>query len=510
MRKNIVIGLDGANWNLIEPWIKKGELPNLKCLRENGCWGVSISQLPAVTCPNWKCYSTGKNPAKLGVFWWERVDREKKKLVGYDSRSFKSLEIFDYISKERLKVGVVNMPTTYPPKRLNGFMIAGPPDSAYNGYTFPKSLEQDLKRKYNYRVYPKVHISSREDIEKYFDEILSIIDLRFKVARDLLKDVDFLHMSIFYINVLHHFFYNEEPVRQAWKLIDRNIGEFLQGNHNIILMSDHGTDEVDTSFYINSWLEKEGYLKVNRSYLRNLYKIGINKQNLVKLTNRLGLTSLIKRIFSEKIKRSIPSQDGTMSGTRILESQIDWDKTKVLAAGQGTIYLLVSERSNEYEKLRNELIEKLRKLTSKNRRKVARNVYRKEEIYSGKYLDIAPDIVYEEGKHVYTSSGLGKESYFDTSNKWKAENNREGIFLAYGHDIKKGKKLDDIKIVDIAPTILHIMGVPIPKDMDGRVLKEIFEDDSELAIREVTYQEIDDEKERITRKIKELKMLKNI
>ena len=511
MGKTIVIGLDGANWGLIEPWINEGELPNLKYLQENGSWGDSISQFPTVTCPNWKCYSTGKNPAKLGVFWWKRVDREKKKLVGYNSRSFKSLEIFDYISKAGLRVGVINMPTTYPPKALNGFMISGPPDSAYSGWVLPESLEDDLKKKYNYRVYPKVHISSRDDIENYLDDILYVMDMRFRVARDLLDSVDFLHMSIFYINVLHHFFYDEEPVKQGWKLIDRNIGEFLKEDHNIILMSDHGTHEVDTVFYINTWLEKEGYLRIKRSYLLNLYKIGITKERLVRLANMLGMVNFVKKVFPEKIIRSIPSEEGTMSGrVSMLEDKIDWDNSKVLGTGQGTVYLLIRGGSDEYEELRDEVIKKLSKVAYKNGRKAAEVVYKKEDVYSGKYLDMAPDIVYEQGAHVYSASGLGKENYFDTSHKWRADNLKEGIFLAYGHDIKKGETFDGIRIVDIAPTILHTMGVPVPKDMDGRVLKEIFENDSELAKRNIIYQEIGDGKDTIAKKIKGLKKSENI
>lgn len=84
-----------------------------------------------------------------------------------------------------------------------------------------------------------------------------------------------------------------------------------------------------------------------------------------------------------------------------------------------------------------------------------------------------------------------------------------GIFLAYGPGIKKGNKINGSKIYDIAPTILHILGIPIPRDMDGEVLKEIFESDSELANRQIIYSRAD-EKEQITRKIRNLKKLKGI
>ena len=82
-----------------------------------------------------------------------------------------------------------------------------------------------------------------------------------------------------------------------------------------------------------------------------------------------------------------------------------------------------------------------------------------------------------------------------------------GIFLTYGPNIKKGSEITNAEIIDIAPTILHIMGIPIPKDTNGKVLKEIFEEESELAKRETLYKEIG-EKEKIKEKIRELKTLR--
>jgi predicted AlkP superfamily phosphohydrolase/phosphomutase len=511
MKKTIVIGLDGANWELLEPWIKKGDLPNIQYLRENGSWGDSESQLPTVTCPNWKCYSTGKNPAKLGVFWWQRVDKKNKRLVGFDSRSFKSLEIFDYINKAGLKVGVVNMPTTYPPKKLNGFMIAAPPDSASTGYTFPETLENELNRKYDYRVHPKIVPSSREDILRSLDEILHLIDSRFKVAKELLESVDFLHVSTFYINVLQHFFYNEEPTKQGWRIVDQNIEQFIQDDYNLILMSDHGIHEVDTVFHINSWLEKEGYLKTKTPFTRNIYKFGITKDKLIEIAKRLKVYKILKKTAPEKLVNYIPASDGTIAGkTAIPEDSIDWDKTKVLATGQGTVYILAPEGGEEYGRIREELIEKLKNSRIPNSdRNVAKKVYRKEEIYSGKYMDIAPDIVYEQGRHIYTIPGIGRIDSFSFSHKWKAENKKEGICLFYGNDIKRGLKLNNVKIVDLAPTILHLMNIPVPDDMDGKVLKEIFKENSEPAKRKITYQ-VGDEKDNIEERIKKLKKLRKI
>ncbi|MBT4335552.1 nucleotide pyrophosphatase, partial [bacterium] len=80
MQKVIVIGLDGGSWNYIQKWIDEDKLPTFKKLQTQGTWGIQESQLPPVTSPNWKCFSTGLNPAKLGVYWWENVDVANRKI----------------------------------------------------------------------------------------------------------------------------------------------------------------------------------------------------------------------------------------------------------------------------------------------------------------------------------------------------------------------------------------------------------------------------------------------
>ena len=149
-------------------------------------------------------------------------------------------------------------------------------------------------------------------------------------------------------------------------------------------------------------------------------------------------------------------------------------------------------------------------LNPKTGKKIARKVYRREEIYSGKYLPEAPDLIIDQnrGTHIRGGIGVGKKDVFEEPYRWKAENKREGIVIASGPDIRKGeKRLGRVSILDLAPTILHLMNIPIPDDMDGRVLTEIFKQDSEPAKREVKYQEAEEyqaqlEKERIKQRVK--------
>jgi predicted AlkP superfamily phosphohydrolase/phosphomutase len=156
--KTLALGLDGATWDILLPLIEEGKLPAFKKLLGEGVYGDLQSVIPPVTCPAWKCYSTGKNPGKLGVFWWVDVNKESGKIVMPNAYSFKSRDLWDYLGDKGFKVGIINMPTTYPPKKVNGFMVSGfgmPMDKKFDfqqPYTYPNELQEELEAKYDYKV----------------------------------------------------------------------------------------------------------------------------------------------------------------------------------------------------------------------------------------------------------------------------------------------------------------------------------------------------------------------
>jgi predicted AlkP superfamily phosphohydrolase/phosphomutase len=476
-KKVIVLGLDGASSNLLAPWIKAGYLPNLKKIVNGGVSGELVSCLPPVTSPNWKCYSTGKNPGKLGIFWWENIDCRNRKIRIPGERVYKNKEIWDYLSEHGKKVGVINVPLTYPPKKVNGYMISGAPDGKDENYTYPKKLEIRLKKEFNYKVNPRLLNFLKKGSKEAIEEILEIIETRFKVAEKLLReyDLDFLQLVIFYINALQHDFWDGEPVKRAWKLIDKNIGalhhEFK--DYNFILVSDHGSNPIRQVFYINTWLEHQGYLKVKSMEVSKfLHRLGISQEGLVRVAEKLGIRNLGKLVPARLISY-IPSEVGTIEQEHRVKN-IDWEKTKVLASGQGPVYINLDKSIKEYKKFKDELIKKLEGVRNPiTNQKIASKVYKGEDIYWGKFLSEAPDIVIDQSPGTHIRGGLGKESVFEIPRRWKAENMKKGIFIACGPDIKKGT-VGDISILDVAPTILHLMDIPVSRDMDGKILKEIF------------------------------------
>ena len=463
--KTIVVGIDGAHFELIDPWIEEGELPNLKKMKEEGCWADMEVCLPPVTSPNWKCYSTGKNPGKLGIFWWENIDKENKKVYYPRDRKNKQKEIWDYLSEAGKKVFVIGTPTTYPPKEVNGIMISGGGDAIQKNYTHPPELEEELEEEYNYRVHPKHKISLDE--KQAAKEMQELIGLRFKVAKDYMQkdDFNFVQITTFYSNMIQHFLWNSEETKKAWKIIDRHVGDLLEmEDHNLIIMSDHGSNKIETAFNINTWLHKEGYLKYNINYrfTKFLEKLGVNRKNIGKLLSKLGLIDFLKKHIPKGLDLSLPSETGEIKREG-KSDKIDWERSDAIASGQGPIYIL-------NEKVKDEIKEKLSEVRGPNGKKVLRNIYEKEEIYSGEYMDEAPDLIMDQEKGVHILGGIGKKDVFGFGEKWKAENKKHGLFIAHGPNIKQKGKIENISILDLAPTMLRINGIKKPSSMDGNVL----------------------------------------
>ena len=467
MTETIVLGLDGANWALLEPWIDEGRLPNIEALRDSGVWADMESCLPPVTCPNWRCYSTGKNPGKLGVYWWEAIDTDARTLTTPDSRSFKSANYWDYLNAEGITAGIFNLPMSYPPFEVDRFMIAGGPGSDQEDYTHPPEIGDRLDEA-GYRLHPTEPVTSKSDDEAA-DALVDLIDRRLATFRDLIDDepADVLHCTVFYVNVLQHYFWRGEPTRQAWEVIDEHVGAIREAHPDatLMLMSDHGCKNVDTVFYINSWLEERGYLSTETEPADLYSRFGINKQRISKFAHRLGIHSLVTTLAPERLTSSIPEDDEGFKREQKLE-RIDWEESQAIASGQGLVYVIDDDPATT-----DRLIDDLTALTNEDGRPIARDVMRAADAYEGPYVGTAPDIVFDQRPGVHTSGAIGSNPIFDDVSHWEAENVRTGLYLADGPAVETPAIDGPITITDIAPTVLTSVDCPVPTDMDGEPIE---------------------------------------
>jgi len=207
----------------------------------------------------------------------------------------------------------------------------------------------------------------------------------------------------------------------------------------------------------------------------------------------LGLKRFLDYEAVRKYSNLLPAATGVFGefGNQAVLSRTDWSQTKAIALAQGPIYINrdIVRTESEYTAFRLELKEKLEAMTEpRSGKKVFKKIYLREEIYHGPYADAAPDLLALNYDEYHNRAGLSQPEVFADQWAWKGNNRRYGMFMAAGPGISAGYEAKGVRIVDLAPTILHVNGVPVPNDMDGRVIKQIFEPSSTLGNQEIVSQ----------------------
>ncbi len=473
MIKVMVLGLDGATWSLLLPLIRRGKLPTLRKLLEKSAWGPLESSKPPVTFPAWKCYSTGKNPGKLGVYWWLNVDFDRKRFVVNNSLSFRGWEIWDYLSVAGYSCGIIGMPTTHPPKPVNGFMVSegGPEESAY---TYPPELKNMLKELFDYSLGEFVKCRSPECMIR---ECWRHVKQRFNAAIYLAERFrpEFLNLTILQTDTIQHLFWSDEGGRgfgvleKFWKLVDHEIGRLISRlvteKTFLFLISDHGFTKLHCTINLSEVLCRLGYLKPS---LRG--KIIRGGRRLFEKMLGKNMDHYIKGVLEFLRLRGLRPW-------KYQEMLMDWNSSLAIPLPSGLIYVNKRIVGEEETKIASNILEDLRVLLELEP-PVFEEVLLGEEVYVGD--NNSPNIYVTPHEKIYLTSrideyrlvireqGLGEHGVC----KWRGKHHPQGIFLASGPGVRRGF-FENIRIYDIAPTILHVFNLPIPRDMDGRVLTEI-------------------------------------
>ncbi|MFB6178302.1 MAG: alkaline phosphatase family protein [Halorientalis sp.] len=483
----VVLGLDGGSFELIRPWIDEGALPTFARVTDAGVATDMQSCLPPVTCPNWQCYATGTNPGKLGVFWWEAIDRAEQTVENRSAAGdFDGAYYWHGLDGE---VAIINLPTSYPPTETNGIHVAGGPGAEQTGYTYPNSLEADLRDRYDYAVHPeKMSLLSRADPDNdCVEEIYGLIDARFDLLEDELErgDYELIHLTVFYLNVLQHFYWDMDVVKRAWQRIDDRLDELLSSPalDALFVMSDHGSNEIETTFRINTWLERNDYLQTETSISDTFHQLGLTQERVRPILASLGVEWLARRLLPERIQMLLPDAEGSVDKSAKADV-IDWERSRAVASGQGPVYVLADDPAERRE-IATDLIDALDGLRDPDGKPVFDRVLPGSAVYDGPHVDRGPDIVLDQAPGVHIEGKIGSDDVFGSPEKWRGENKDTGMFVAYGAGIDGEAALEEMHILDIAPTVLHYLGAPVPERMDGSVRASVFEPGSEPATRQV-------------------------
>ncbi len=515
-KRVLVIGLDAATLDVIEPWAAAGHLPNFQRLLEEGSCGWLKSTIPALSPPAWTSFMTGVNPGKHGVF-----DFLKRRPGSYDLQPVRNHlpslgTVFAWASRYGRRVGVLNVPMTYPPEPVNGFMVSGlgAPDDA--DYAYPPGLADELRAK-GYRINTQVvYAPGRE--EAFIQEVMETTNRRAEVALELMQREAWDFFTVVFRNldgVFAHFWAlmdethpQHDPVLaerygdvilRYHQLLDRHLGNFLEatGNDTVVLvMSDHGSGPLYKEVYLNVWLQHQGFQALRtgigpttgvRALLR---RAGLTRENLTRLMGWHNVNRLKERV-PDLLKALIPR------ATPDITDVVDWSRTRAYSFGYiGQIYINLKGREPqgivapgaEYRAVVDEIVARLWELEDpETGERVVDAIYLKDEIYHGPHADEGPDInVIMRDMSYISHLGLEftGEAVFGPAVNYETGTHRlYGMLMVWGPGVRRGGRIDGAEIIDLAPTILHLLDVPVPEDVDGRVLTELFEGEPPSAPR---------------------------
>lgn len=464
-RKVFVIGLDCGDPALVfDQW--RHELPNLRQLIEAGAYGPLTSSIPCITVPAWSSMTSGKDPGVLGFYGFRnRADYSYENMNMATGSIVKEPRVWELLGAAGKQVIVVGVPQTYPVKPVNGILISSfLTPSVQRQYTHPNEFRYEIDRLLGGREYDvDVHQFRTDDKDFLLKQIYEMTEKRFIVLKYLLNNRSwdffmFVEMGVDRIqHGLWHFMDSSHPryepgnpyreaIKEYYQYLDHELGQMLSQLDDdtvVMVVSDHGAKRMDGGICINEWLRREGYLVLKEEPVR-------------------------------EGPRPVPFE----------KVEVDWEKTVAWGAGgyYARVFLNVQGREPhglipkaDYEKVRDELAAAIEAIRDPNDQALDTTCFRPEAIYR-EVRNIPPDlIIYLGDLHWRSVGSFGFDSIYTLENDIgpdDANHAQDGIFIYF--DPRQnfgGRQLKDLNLMDFAPTVLSLMGYPIPDDIQGKVIQ---------------------------------------
>lgn len=454
--KILVIGLDAAVPELL---LQDPDLVNLRRLMEAGCFGALESIVPPITVPAWMCMATSQDPGSLGVYGFRnRRDHSYDGLEIVNSRSIRSLSLWDQIAMEGKRATIVGVPPNFPPRKTSGASVGCflTPDTQTQVFTFPERHSDEIRELVG--QYPVDVKGFRTENKPWLlDEIREMTTKHFAVVRHLLTSTewDYLHFVEIGLDRIQHGFWKhhdplhrqhpagspfENVIRDYYRQLDEEIGsilELLDEETAVLVVSDHGARRLDGGFCVNEWLIREGDLALH----------------------------------------SYPEQV-----TPFAKLDVDWDRTRVWSEGgyYARVFMNVKGREprgtidpQDYERVRDDLKARLEATIDEEGRPLGTLVFRPEEVYRD-VRNVAPDLIVHFGGLAWRSiGGVGYPQLHIQENDTGPDDcnhSQFGAFVLAAPGCPPLGELRGAHLLDIAPTLLTLGGYDVPATMLGTSL----------------------------------------
>ena len=524
--KVLVIGVDAATMALAQRWVAEGHLPYLASFFSEGVYGRLDSVPNRNSAPAWSSMVTGVNPGKHGIFWFTALDGYRYRLINASHRHAEP--IWNTLSRAGKRVSVINVPISYPADEVNGLVIAGidAPGTDDLQFTYPRNLYKRLVQRgvgVDYIIEPGIpSLMKANKRDAAVDRLHRCIDARFNVAQHLMRSEpwDFFMVVFTAPDSAQHFFWkymspdgfevtSEERadygdvIFQVYRHIDEVVGRLMDSagpETTVLIVSDHG-GEADNrkARCLPLWLEELGFLRQEKEGESSLSPIRVTKRLALRAMAKLyrELDRRFDREFKLLLTKSFPRLR-SLTESYLALPDISWGQTKAFSDGNiPAIWINLKGRQpegtvnpgREYDAVCASIAKSLESLRDEaTGQRVIERVVRSDEAYSGPYVAESPDLVvqwtedlvlsdavYDDGGQLISNRPRHAGSLRDPMDELiSGGHSRQGIFLMKGPGIRRGVALSEVDILDVTPTILHLMEQPVPSRLDGRVLGEAF------------------------------------
>lgn len=477
----LVVGLDGATLDLVQPWVAAGHLPTLARLMAAGTVAPLRSTLPPVTAAAWTSFMTGRHPVHTGIYDFFRGRAGEYSMIS--GADIADPTLWELLSRAGLSVGVLNVPVTYPPRPVNGFLVPGLLSPDQGATTHPPDLLAPYRRELGpYRLTPTVLYQPGREAA-FIDDLNQVLDTQIRYSLRIAGDwpTDFLMVHFLVTDIAQHALWRHldethpwhdpqqaglhgNAVRNLFSRIDDAIGQLLAllpVDTTVIVMSDHGFGPLTRMANLNNLFGAAGLMALKPA-------AGVRARRWI--ARQPGLGKAGWRLARARGHKLLDFQD------------VDWPRTTAYSMGHmGQVFVNLKGREpdgcvepGDYDATLARISETLHALRDPE----SGQPLAVEVIPGEGAPECGPDLhVIIDGYCVVAYPMFVADGRIVTTQRHgnSGDHRLHGMLLASGPNIRPGQSPDDACIVDLAPTILHLMGVPAPSTMDGRVLDELLD-----------------------------------